>query len=693
MNHPIESLLRPPVELWSALTSGCAATVCAIAPQNLLMSAEIGKIAACAFGVFALARFRQGWTIVRYRRNLRRLPVYRMPADRIPVSDRRLFLGLGFRWRQQHTQRLRDTERPWAKAYVEPTAVYRFARWAEMAWEPRPPLRPLLALFGREAWWNPFRPLPDVGGKPAIHGVELDEAPVYMPLADRVGHTLVLGTTRVGKTRLAEILVAQDIARGDVTIVFDPKGDADLMKRVVAEAKRAGRENALYIFHLGYPEFSARYNPVGSFSRITEVATRISNQLPSQGNSSAFREFAWRFVNVVARALYALGQRPTYELVTRYIVNIDPLFVDYCRKWLTEESPGWETDVAQRAQKIADKDLPQAMKGRPKEIVALMQYISENGLFDPVADGLLSATRYDRTYFDKITASLLPLMEKLISGKTGELISPDYDAIDDRRPIFDWLDVIKRKGIVYVGLDALSDFAVSAAVGNSMFADLVAIAGHIYKHGIDAGVPENARNREKPVISIHADEFNELIGDEFIPLVNKGGGAGVQITAYTQSLFDLESRVGSASKAGQIVDNFNSLIMLRVRSPATAELLTAQLPEVQLTTMTLVSGVTDTSDPSLDVDFTSRNEDRIAVADAPMLTPADLIALPKGQAFCLLQGGHLYKVRFPLPDTGADPAMPNDVRQIAASMQNKYASADRWWVGADLSFAHAPRHG
>ncbi|PZN83231.1 MAG: hypothetical protein DM484_04885 [Candidatus Methylumidiphilus alinenensis] len=110
----------------------------------------------------------------------------------------------------------------------------------------------------------------------------------------------------------------------------------------------------------------------------------------------------------------------------------------------------------------------------------------------------------DRTYFDKITASLLPLMEKLISGRIGELISPNYEDMADTRPIFEWLDVIKRKGIVYVGLDALSDFTVSAAVGNSMFADLVAIAGT--KHGIDAGVPESVRDRAKPKISIHADE-------------------------------------------------------------------------------------------------------------------------------------------------------------------------------------------
>jgi conjugative coupling factor TraD (TOL family) len=682
MSHPIEALLRPPVELWSALTSGCAALICVGAPQKFLMSPSLGYATGALLGSFALYRLHQGLTVVGYQRNLRRLKTYALRADRIPVSHQQLFLGLGFRWTQRHTQRLRDTERPWAKPYVEPGLAYRFARWTETAWEHHPVGKPIAGLLAMDTAWNPLRPLPPVGGKPALHGVEPHEGPVYLPLADRVGHTLVLGTTRVGKTRLAEILITQDIARGDVTIVFDPKGDADLMKRVVAEAKRAGRENALYVFHLGFPEFSARYNPIGSFSRITEVATRIANQLPAEGNSAAFREFAWRFSNIVARALYAMGRKPTYDLIVRYISRMDALFVEYARPWLTKVAPGWEVDVAGRMERVNDKDLPLALKGRPREVVAMMQFIEERQLFDPVADGLLSATKYDKTYFDKITASLLPMMEKLITGRIGELISPNYEDTADARPIFDWLDVIKRRGIVYIGLDALSDFTVSAAVGNSMFADFVAVAGHIYKHGIESGLPGASQNGAKVPISIHADEFNELIGAEFIPLVNKSGGAGVQVTAYTQSLADLEARLGDAAKAGQVVDNFNNLIMLRVRSVATAELLTEQLPEVQVQTLTLVSGVTDAADPTETIDFQSRNEDRVNVEAAPMLTPADLVALPKGQAFALLQGGQLWKVRFPLPDAGADPALPAGVRELAAQMHTKYATADHWWVGA-----------
>ena len=59
-----------------------------------------------------------------------------------------------------------------------------------------------------------------VGGDPAIHGVEPAESDIWMDIGDRVGHTLVLGTTRVGKTRLAEVLLTQDIRRGEARKEF-----------------------------------------------------------------------------------------------------------------------------------------------------------------------------------------------------------------------------------------------------------------------------------------------------------------------------------------------------------------------------------------------------------------------------------------------------------------------------------------
>ena len=56
------------------------------------------------------------------------------------------------------------------------------------------------------------------------------------------------------------------------------------------------------------------------------------------------------------------------------------------------------------------------------------------------------------------------------------------------------------------------------------------------------------------------------------------------------------------------------MIMLRVKELATAEMLTDQLPRVEVFTLMSVSGVDDSSDPGSGVDFKSRNEDRISVS-------------------------------------------------------------------------------
>jgi conjugative coupling factor TraD (TOL family) len=689
-SHAIEVLLRPAVELYTVAVCAVAALLSLVAPWSLALNPTIGLGSALAFLAFGAIRLRDALVILRYRRNIRRLPRYVMTSRDVPVSQQRLFIGRGFRWEQRHTHRLTQTFRPEFRRYVEPTSAYQLARRLEERLEFAPfPLSTLAKLIAWDIALNPVRPLPPVGGLPRLHGIEPNEVDVSLPLGERVGHSLVLGATRVGKTRLAELFVTQDIRRRnaagehEVVIVFDPKGDADLLKRMYVEAKRTGREREFYVFHLGWPDFSARYNAVGRFGRISEVATRIAGQLSGEGNSAAFREFAWRFINIIARALVELGQRPDYLLIQRHVVNIDALFIEYAQHYFARHEPkAWEI-IVQLEGRLNDKNIPRNMIGREKRVVALEQYLSQVRVYDPVLDGLRSAVRYDRTYFDKIVASLLPLLEKLTTGKTAQLLAPNYADLGDPRPIFDWMQIVRKRAVVYVGLDALSDAEVAAAVGNSMFADLVSVAGHIYKFGIDDGLPDALAGARVP-INVHADEFNELMGDEFVPLVNKGGGAGLQVTAYTQTLSDIEARVGNRAKAGQVIGNFNNLFMLRVRETATAELLTRQLPKVDVYTTTLVSGATDSSDVRGPTDFTSNAQDRISTSSVPMIEPAHVVGLPKGQAFALLQGGQLWKIRMPLPAPDPDEALPDDLQQLAGCMRQHYAEAGDWWENQGL---------
>jgi conjugative coupling factor TraD (TOL family) len=378
--------------------------------------------------------------------------------------------------------------------------------------------------------------------------------------------------------------------------------------------------------------------------------------------------------------LIELGRRPDYLQIQQHVVNIDALFIEYAQQFFAKTDPNAWLAIVQLEGKLTEKNIPRHMVGRGKRVVAIEQYLAMKRVFDPVLDGLRSAVRYDRTYFDKIVASLLPLLEKLTTGKTAQLLAPDYTDLEDPRPTFDWMQIIRKRGVVYVGLDALTDAEVAAAVGNSMFADLVSVAGHIYKHGINQGLPASSSSHDRLPINLHADEFNELMGAEFIPLINKGGGAGIQVTAYTQTLSDIEARLGNRAKAGQVIGNFNTVQMLRVRETATAELLTQQLPKVNVLTKTLISGATDTADPEANTDFTSSSQDRVSSTSVPLIEPAHIVSLPKGQMFSFQTGGQLWKVRMPLPTHDHDASMPKDLQELTLRMRaNYHAHAGQWW--------------
>ncbi|HEX4044859.1 MAG TPA: conjugative transfer system coupling protein TraD, partial [Gammaproteobacteria bacterium] len=389
-HYPVNNFLRPPLEWWSAVTSSTLA-ILFIAKPSLILALPVRYGIIGALLALALIRFLQGYQVKRYQCYLKWLPYYAITSKQIPLSNKKLFLGKGFRWSAIHTQRLYYCQQPAAQIYLRQGSIYRFARFIELAWEKKPIVRHIAKWFSQPSLFNPVRPLPPVGGNPVLHGVEPNEAAIWLNLAERVGHTLVLGTTRVGKTRLLELLVAQDIRRGEVVIVFDPKGDVDLLRRIVYEATSCGRESDVILFHLGFPDVSARYNPVGHFARVTEVANRLANQLPGSGESAAFKEFAWRFVNIIAKALVALGRKPDYQQIQRYILNIDLLLLDYAKWCLPKIDANWESAVSTIEEAIDERQLPIHLRTRPKHLIAIVKYIQKANFYDAVAEGLCSA--------------------------------------------------------------------------------------------------------------------------------------------------------------------------------------------------------------------------------------------------------------------------------------------------------------
>ncbi len=679
-HYEVEVLLRPPVELASALVAFCGAGMVLVSPGLFMMTPPVALVGAVCLAAIGTWRSLQAWRVVRYQHHLKRTPRYVMPAKAIPTSDSVLFLGRGFRWHQAHTERLYAARDKHAEHYLQPSALTRWVRRKEITWEHTPVLRTLMRWTAKDSALNPVRPPPAVGGDAIIHGVGIRaETNAVMPLSDRVGHMVVVARTRHGKTRLAEILTTQDIRRGNnCVIVLDPKGDADYLKRIYLECQRARRK--LLVFHLGYPEMSVSYNAVGSFSRITEVASRIASQLPGEGDASAFREFAWQFVNVIAVALVALNEQPDFVKIRRYINDIDILLVAYGKHWLTQNGEeGWEEEFEAIRNGVHVKSLPRTDQGKDPDAIALVRYLKIHRSFDPVLEGLISAFRYDREYFQKITVAVKPFLEKLTTGNIGAILAPDLDNTEDQRPVLEWKRAIGSQAVVYVGLDALTDPEVARAVGASMFSDLTSLAGHIYKHGIGRSDSDSHRCTAKaPSVVIHGDEFSDLIGPQFKTLINKSGGAGYALNLYTQTWSDPIAELGSEAKAGQLAGNIGTMLIMGVKEIATCEMFTRQLPEVSISEIMAVSGVTDGNENDSGFGFTSNNQDRISISRVPMIAPADIVALPKGQAFVLLKGSELWKIRIPMPSKADDRELPDDLGQMLHQMRQDYRSVVDW---------------
>ena len=620
---------------------------------------------------------------------------------------------MGFEWTAKHTQRAYDLTLVGNLRYLELPKSYQRVRRLEIKLERSRRFRWLTAftsaarhdpkplylgfLWFKIAAWrlNPWEPAPPLEGHAWIHAVGLyePEQPLLQDLGNRVGHALVLGTTRVGKTRLAEVIICADIMRGDVVIVIDPKGDADLLLTIYTAALLAGRADKFHFFHLGYPELSAQYNPVGSFGRITEVATRIASQMPGEGQSAAFKEFVWGYVNQIAKGLVGIGKTPSYPLIKQYSQRLEPLYIELVDKLLGEKVPNYQNEVKRYLDALKQDKAGREAAGifddlsqikRDRDAIARYLLFKHNAdkvalseLERDTAQSLTKAFITDQQYLSKLVASLDPFLEKMTTGAVSRLIAPDFT--DPQKDVFDWAGIIQSGGIVYVGLDALSDQEVARTVGSSMLADLTSQYGRIYKEGRSQGLPDiPGAHRDRP-IRVHIDEANEPADKNLIPSLNKAGGAGVSVTAYTQTSSDLEARLGNKAFAAQMLGNFNTVISFRVQDDATARVFTEKQRMVTVNSLMTFSGSADSSDIGSRVDFTSSTQSRVAEKQVPMISVTDLTQLPKGQFFAIYNGNKLYKGRVPLLVRDRDDRIPEDIRQVAEKMRQSYQSDIPEW--------------
>lgn len=588
---------------------------------------------------FLLLNAKNAWYIWSVKFSLSGVGVDYLPVGElkkiVDKAPNKVWLGYGFDWKPEHTQRIYELKKIDPANFFPPTGFLRVVEYLQG--------RKIAALDK------------DSIGAPWIHGVEPNEIEVDMALDNLIGNTLIVGTTRCGKTRLLDVLSAQFIFRPNASlIVFDPKGDIELQQNIKRAAKEAGREKDFSSFHLAYPSSSIRIDPLKNYNNVSELASRVASLMPNEsGAGDAFTAFAWDVSNAILLGLVEVGDKPTLLKLRQYVESgVETLLARclpaYFVRVSSEFMPDWKKKSAEYISRAIKRGPDGAMPARDatsKEILAGMLMMYET-LYKPAnkrseaIESLASTYKHDVTHYGKMLANFKPLLAMLTTGEIGELLSPDPTNINDERLVTDMMSLTNSVGIVYIGLNALADKTVASAVGAMLLSDLTAVAAARYNFRSEK------QNKDSPIYLL-VDEAAQVVNDPYIQMLNMSSGAGFVNLAATQTISDFSVRLGSEEKARQMLGNFNNQIALRSKDKTTQEFITEAFGNSYVYSMQTTKGTNSSTEKNI-AHFAGAISERVSET-LEELFPMELLGMmPNWQYIASISGGRLVKGRVPI---------------------------------------------
>lgn len=355
-----------------------------------------------------------------------------------------------------------------------------------------------------------------------------NEGILSIPDTERSKHVGVIGTTRIGKSRLLEQIVEQDIQKGYSVVVFDPKVDLHLFSKVIEMAAAAGRLDDVLFLSPIFSEHSVHVDPLSSYYIEEELVGHIVSGVPSSGGEGEFffqtaKELATLVVAGILRLKHRLGEEP--RLTFLEVMNR----IGYSELRQLRDSlamiPG-SADIVSRIDRVLDTD---------------------------------------KDWFMKVTSGLRLTLQELTFGVTGKIIGKATTN-----------EVVARlqrdeRIILFCSTGALLTREVSYLVGKVVISMFQSLVGQLFASGKVLSAP----------LCLHLDEGDTILFRGVQELFNKGGGANVWVAFYTQSLAQIEEKVG-AFITKSIIDNMSTWIYMCVNHPETAQHIEDSSPPYRL---------------------------------------------------------------------------------------------------------------
>lgn len=356
-------------------------------------------------------------------------------------------------------------------------------------------------------------------------GVNLDNptkiVSITVPDNERKRGMIVVGTTGVGKTRLAEHMIDQDLAKGYSICYLDPKGDQDILSKIYESARKYGRLEELQLITPIYPELSAVVDPMAYYFSVNELADHISAAIPPS-KETFFKDVAVMLSTAAISAITIIarhqGRLPN--------LNFDNIRLNIQRKSLEESRDALQGIGGEEALRIA-------------------------GVIDNLLGNSLE-------HYAKVSMSLSVALMHLSIGHIGRIIGQA-----DTNRFIQRIEEGKRV-IVVIHTGSLLFADAANALGRVLLSMLQKCIGRTYG---------SQKEKFKIPMSIYIDEAQKVLypGIEAIPAM--AGSANVMTTFLVQDIAQLSAVLGE-DFAKIILNNCNTKLFFRCPDADTSEYVT-----------------------------------------------------------------------------------------------------------------------
>lgn len=359
------------------------------------------------------------------------------------------------------------------------------------------------------------------------HNLSTPDKKIDIILSDqsRTGHLWCFGTTRVGKTKLMENMIEQDIRNGNSVIIIDPKGDYTLFSKIIQTALEENRQDDLIFITPIFPECSSIIDPLAHYYMPEELVGHIVSGVEI-GKEKFFYNVAYEISLIIVQALLMLskveGVKPTFNLNdVKNRISREEL------EKLKSEIDSIDTDEARQLSNDMTK------------------------ILSSPAD-----------YYSKVSSSLRVALMELSSGNIGRIIGKA-----DENRLIKRLENNKRV-ITVVHVGSLITRKAAFTLGKVIISMIQSFVGRVFASG----------KKVQPPLSIYIDEAQNVLYYGIDDLFAKAGGAAVWLSGFSQSVNQIYAAIGE-DYGNAILDNTNTKIFMKVPDSVTAEYVASHFGE------------------------------------------------------------------------------------------------------------------